>query len=112
MLPYWWASSLIRAHEVAMLSERKTPATPSTVPATKMAGYDWPGAAAPKPTLTALATAATLVKLAPELVEWNRPVSPVSQMSPSRPATALKCGLTVGRPVAAAVKLWPPLVLT
>src|SRR5437879_6289644 len=108
MLPYWCWSSLIRTQDEPPLSERKTPFTPSMVATVNTAGYVEPGAAAPNPTLIASpVTLATLVKLAPELVEWNIPVLPVSQMSPSCPRTALNLP-PLGRPDAAVcVKVCP-----
>ena len=73
--------------------------------------YDCPGAALPNPMFLASVTVDTLLNDAPELVEWySPPVSPANQMSPSRPGIALNFAV-VGSPVAAAVKLCPPLVL-
>src|ERR687896_948 len=112
MLPYWWALSLIRSQVVPVSSDRYTALTPSTVPTRKSAWYDCPGAARPKATLTASVTLEILVKLVPELVDRKRPVLPASQMSPSRPGTALNFTPLAGNPVAAAVNDCPPFVLT
>src|SRR3954463_5124129 len=106
MLPYWCWSSLIRNHRPPALSDRYTPVTPSTVATAYTAGYRWPGAALPKPTLTAAETLGSLVKVAPESVDRNMPSSAVSQMSPSAPGTGLNLTPLVGRFAASpAVKL-------
>src|SRR5438309_1647893 len=116
MLPYWWASSLMRTQLAPPSSDRNTPRTPDTWAMMYSAGYEAPGAAAPKPTLSAWSTADSLVKLAPPLVEchspYDEPVPPASQTSPSWPGTAWRFTVPVaGRPVAAvAVKLAPPSV--
>jgi hypothetical protein len=112
MLPYWCRSSLIRTQVAPVSSERYTPLTPSTTPTTNSAMFVRPGAALPKPTLRADVTLDTFVNDVPEFVEWNRPVSPASQRSPSRPGMALNFAVA-GSPVdTVCVNVAPPFTLT
>ena len=84
-LPYWCWSSLIRTQLTPASSDRYTPRTPSIVAIVYSARFVRPGAGAPNPMLTALELTAILLNVEPESVEWCRPVSVASQMSPSTP---------------------------
>src|SRR5690606_29950575 len=113
MLPHWCSSSLMRTQLLPASSERNSPVTPSMVATANTAGYDRPGAGAPKPTLYAQLTSGSAENEVPPLVDRNRPVSPATHTSPDWPGTALMLTNPCdGRPVAAGEKLLPPLVLT
>jgi hypothetical protein len=83
--------------------------------------FDFPGAAAPKPTLSACATLASFVHVTPESLECHNPYvpevePPASHRSPSAPGTAWKYApplVPFGRfEAAVAVNVFPPSVLT
>src|SRR5882762_8803873 len=90
--------------------ERKMARRSLTWPDKYSVGEWLQGAALPKPRLKACCTVPTLVKLAPEFVEWNKPLPVASQRSPSAPGEVYK--FPPGRPVAAVgAKVTPPSAL-
>src|SRR5690606_29722393 len=113
MLPHWCASSLIRTQVAPVAAERPTPVPPPTVATASPAGRLRPGAACPQPTLYAHVDPPPLVNGAPPSVERSRPLSPANQTCPVWPGTAFSdTKPSVGKPVAAAVKVRPRSVLT
>src|SRR5881392_2080351 len=71
--PHWWASSLTRVHDAPASVERKMPRTPPIFALAYSAWYVAPGAALPKPMVSACSTPDTLVNVAPPSFECHRP---------------------------------------
>jgi hypothetical protein len=103
---YWWRSSLTRVQVRPRSSDRKIPRTPRIRALLYIAGYRRPGAAFPKPIVSASSTPAWRVNVTPPSVECHSPyvppaAPPANQISPAMPGTALNRTFPVpGRPVA------------
>lgn len=95
------------------------PRTPSIRALVNSVWYEAPGAALPKPTVSASSTPGSLVNVCPKSVECHSPYGPsgsppASQISPAVPGSALNRTLSpAGSPAAGdASKVAPPSLLT